>query len=306
MRNEHFEAGHQKGDTRSIFQALREAEGPSDEDLTAIEAGSESAGNYYTPERLEEFRQMGESIDPNYSKIRRARKSGFGESPTTGALTTDITGMLGRSAEETSVAGSSAAQRDMAENLLDLYKSGETTSTEGAPSQAFDDDSAPSRSRAFPASQVGAGEDMRIRESSFTRARQSPDVARRQRANVGALLLREAGRCDSKGCQLLRATGLALAGQTNLKAGSGIESQAPAIPSRPATAAERKTGGDVKPLDPNHPEYVALKKESQGMGNTLFFPEDALAHNHADEGAHLAYVQQRISGLLKGQGEYND
>lgn len=272
-----------------------------------------------TPEQIEGMRQMGASIDPAYAKTREARLKGSGgetsiEDPftrrgsRTGALSEGVGHVAALAGDvgfehETRAEGATHG----VDTNVDMGSSGD----EIAPTARY--------------TGIGMGgfdaEAPGLRESPFTRIREGGDQARKVRAMAGLLLLREVGRCDSPGCQLGRAVGLQLTGQTQRGAGSGIESQLPAVPAvhetkreypiNPVTGKQdRKNPTEVivsRPADPKSPEWLALTGEAKGApSSSLFFPEDALEHYHPDEGAHLAYMQQRIAGLLGGMGEYNN
>lgn len=258
-----------------------------------------------TPEQIEEMRQMGASIDPAYAKTREARLKGSGgetsiEDPftrrgsRTGALSEGVGHVAALAGDvgfehETRAEGATHG----VDTNVDMGSSGD----EIAPTARY--------------TGIGMGgfeaEAPGLRESPFTRIREGGDQARKVRAMTGMLLLREAGRCDSLGCQLLRATGLQLTGQTQRGAGSGIESQTPAVPSIPQTGKVSASSlfPHVKPADTKSAAWQAAQNDLSKDDVNLFYPEDALAHNHPDEGAHLAYVKQRIAGLLHGQGEYD-
>jgi hypothetical protein len=273
----------------------------------------------YSDEQIEEMRARGAAIDPAYAKTREARLRGSGGMETSiedpFARRGSRTGAMSEGVGHVASLGGNVAFED--ETRAEGATHGVDTSVDMGSSG---DEIAPT-SRYTGISMGGFdAEAPGLRESPFTRIREGGDQARKVRAMTGMLLLREAGRCDSPGCQLLRATGLQLTGQTQRGAGSGIESQLPAVPSvaeqkkfypeNPVTGKQDRknvqTFTEVSPANPKSPEWVALTGEAKGApSSSLFFPEDALAHHHPDEGAHLAYVQQRIAGLLSGQGDYN-
>jgi hypothetical protein len=296
---------------------LRETEGPSDSDLSAIESGSESAG-VFTPSEIAKYRQADAMMNPQAAAVQRARTTGFGSTskiPVSEGLDTSIDA-------PTPMFSDAKAQADSMNDVAEIARTGEVSASEGAADVAWSDDTS-GRGRRFPAAGMGgfmeAGPG--LRESPFTAIKESGDTARKQLANWGKMLLREGGRCKSPGCQLLTATGMQLTGQTKRAAGSGINASlepipavyenAPYYPTNPVTGKEdrknAKTWLKASPADPNHPEYKALKDATGGKtGNPLFFPEDMLEHNHEDEAAHLAYVQGRLKGILGHLGEYND
>ena len=214
------------------------------------------------------------------------------------------------------------AQADSMNDVAEIARTGEVSASEGAADVAWSDDTS-GRGRRFPAAGMGgfmeAGPG--VSESPFTRIKESGDVGRKQLTGAGLLMLREAGRCNSPGCQLLRATGMQLTGQNKRAAGAGIESEmapipavyeeAPYYPTNPATGKEdrknKQTWLKASPADPNNAEYKAIQDFTGGKtGSALFTAEDMLEHNHDDEMAHLAYVQGRIKGLQSHLGEYND
>lgn len=293
---------------------------PSDSEPDEIEL-EQAEDPYYTPERTEQMRERyGSIVDPNYGALRRARAGGGAPQIVGAGREMDITSPEFVPSSSTD----SSAFLDFVEKPEELLITGEQASGEGAPSTSYGESESYERPR--PAIRgTGMGdlgiEGPGLRESPFTRIQQGSDRNRAVRAMAGTLMLKEAGRCDAPGCQLLRATGLALTGQTQRGAGSGIASNLPPIPSvattkrfyptDPVTGKQDRKNAqevtEVSPANPKDPEWLSLTNEAKtASGSTLFFPEDALAHHHEDEGAHLAYVQQRISGLLRGSGDYGD
>jgi hypothetical protein len=301
----------------SVMKALRETDGPSDSDLSAIDSGSESAG-VFSPSEIAKYRKADAMMNPQAAAVQRARTTGFGSTskiPVSEGLDTSIDA-------PTPMFSDAKAQADNMNDVADIARTGEISASEGAADVAWSDEST-GRGRRFPAAGMGGfmEESPGLRESPFTAIKQSGDTARKQLMGAGLLMLREGGRCKSPGCQLLTATGMQLTGQTQRAATSGINASSEPIPAvhevksfypeDPVTGKQdRKNPGKIvvsKPADPNHPEYKALKDATGGgAGNPLFFPEDMLEHNHEDEAAHLAYVQERIKGLIGHLGEYND
>lgn len=301
----------------SVARALRETEGPSDSDLSAIESGSEAAG-VFTPSEIAKYRKADAMTNPQAAAVQRARATGFGSTskiPVSEGLDTSIDA-------PTPMFSDAKAQADNMNDVAEIARTGEVSASEGAADAAWSDEST-GRGRRFPAAGMGGfmEESPGLRESPFTAIKQGGDTARKQLTGAGLLMLREAGRCNSPGCQLLRATGMQLTGQTKRAAGAGIESEiapipasyeeAPYYPTNPVTGKEdrknAKTWLKASPADPNHPEYKAIKDATGGKtGPALFTAEDMLEHNHDDEMSHLAYVQERIKGLQSHLGEYND
>jgi hypothetical protein len=301
----------------SVARALRETEGPSDSDLSSIESGSESAG-VFTPSEIAKYRQADAMMNPQAAAVQRARNTGFGSTskiPVSEGLDTSIDA-------PTPMFSDAQAQADSMNDVADIARTGEVSASEGAADIAWSDDTS-GRGRRFPAAGMGgfmeAGPG--ISESPFTRIKESGDVGRKQLTGAGLLMLREAGRCNAPGCQLLRATGMQLTGQNKRAAGAGIESEIAPIPAvhemksyypeDPTTGKQdRKNPKQIvvsKPADPNNPEYKAIQDFTGGKsGPALFTAEDMLEHNHDDEMAHLTYVQGRIKGLQGHLGEYND
>lgn len=302
----------------SVARALRESEGPSDSDLSAIESGGGEAAGIFTPTEVAKYRRADAMSNPQAAAIQRARTTGFGSTSkihVSDGLDTSIDA-------PTPTFSDAKAQADSMNDVADIAKTGEISAGEGSASAAWSDEDS-GRGRRFPAAGMGGfmEESPGLRESPFTAINQSEDAARKQLANWGKMLLREGGRCKSPGCQLLTATGMQLTGQTKRAAGSGINAsldpipavyeEAPYYPTNPVTGKEdrknKKTWLKASPADPNHPEYNALKDATGGnAGNPLFFAEDMLEHNHEDEAAHLAYVQDRLKGIIGHLGEYND
>ena len=311
MENNRNRTGHFSAGSTSHLGGI---EGPSESDLKAIEGGSETAG-VFSDADIAAYRSDERRMNPQAQAIHNARTFGHGldtHIPISEGLDTSIDA-------PTRNFGDVEAQGDLMGNIAEASKTGEVAAGEGAADFAYDDEST-GRGRRFGAVGLGAIEEAPgPRTSPFTRIKESGDVGRISTMGAGLLMMREAGRCDSPGCQLLRATGMTLTGQSR-QAKGGVASNAPAIPSVATAKSEYpidpKTGKqdrknprtvlDVKPADPNNPEFKALQKEGQGSSDSLFFAEDALAHHHADEDAHLSYVEERIKGLTGHLGQYND
>lgn len=272
----------------SVAAAVRRSElegleGPSDSELRAIEGetspSATAAGAFYTPE-----------------EIARTRKSA--------AQYTPKTGMRGYSAMAGDVNDISSLTTPK-EYDPDTSKA-PTRSDSPVPIFSTEEgEIGRSREISYGGASIGSlAEEPGLRESPFTRIKEGSDVARKQLMGAGLLMLREAGRCDSPGCQMLRSTGMKLTGQTQrMAAGKPSVSNEPAIP---AVHTMKNNVVVSKPADPANPEFKAIQKELQGSSGAIFTPEDALEHNHEDEAAHLAYVQKRIAGFTKHVGEYND
>ena len=309
-RGSHFSAGHGNKET-SGFARLAEAEdiGPTDAELQAIESGSESAG-VFTPEEVNKYRIADAAINPQAAMVQRARKLGQGEVPE--QRSTSFEPVM--NAERTGSGMSDIqAQADLMGDVADVQQTEEIASGEGSAASSYNDEDS-GRGRRFPVMSMGGFEEAPGKAGSpMSSIYDKGESARIGRLNTGLLMLREAGRCDAPGCQLLRAAGMQLTGQTQRAAGSGIASQQPAIPAvhkessyypeNPATGKQDrrnpKTIIESKPADPNHPEWKALTAETKvsTAGNIKFFPEDMLEHNHGDEMEHLEYVQQRLGGM---------
>ena len=303
----------------SVMKALRESEGPSDSDLSAIESGGGEAAGIFTPTEIAKYRASERSMNPQAAAVHNARTTGFGSTSkipvSDGGLDTSIDA-------PTPMFSDAKAQADSMNDVAEIARTGEISASEGAADIAWSDDTS-GRGRRFPAAGMGGfmEESPGVSESPFTRIKESGDVGRKQLTGAGLLMLREAGRCNSPGCQLLRATGMQLTGQTKRAAGAGIESEMapiPAVhtrksfyPTDPTTGKQDRknpqTVVESKPADPNNAEYKAIQDFTGGKsGPALFTAEDMLEHDHDDEMAHLAYVQGRIKGLQSHLGEYND
>jgi hypothetical protein len=310
MENNRNRTGHFSAGSTSHLGGIA---GPSEADLKAIEGGSETAG-VFSDADIAAYRSDERRMNPQAAAIHNARTIGHGldtHIPISEGLDTSIDA-------PTRNFGDVEAQGDLMGNIAEASKTGEVAAGEGAADFAYDEEST-GRGRRFGAVGLGAVEEAPgPRVSPFTKIAESGDEGRRSLTGAGLLMMREAGRCDSPGCQLLRATGMTLTGQTR-QAKSGISSNLSAIPSVSTAKSEYpidpKTGKqdrknprtvlEFKPEDPNNPEYRALTDEVKGNSRALFFPEDALAHQHDDEEAHLAYVQERIRGLTGHLGDYS-
>lgn len=272
----------------------------------------------FSPEEIEKYRAAERLMNPQAAAIYSARTKGFGagsEIKVSDGLDTSIDAPIPSF-------GDAKAQADAANTSRDIAESGEISAGEGSASTAFSDEES-GRGRRFPGAGAAlfADESPGFRESPMSRIKESGDLARIQHLAAGKLLLREAGRCNAPSCQLARAVGIQLTGQTKRAFGAGVKSPIPAIPATYTLAKEYQkdpvTGKDMrkvpptiipvgKPADPKSPEWLAVKNDLDTSESNIFYPEDMLEHNHYDEAQDLAVMQERVKGLLAHLGEYNE
>lgn len=108
-----------------------------------------------------------------------------------------------------------------------------------------------------------------------------------------ALLLRKAGRCTHPSCAADRARGIELARAAGIHVPNSLPAPIPSIaierryyPEDPKTGKQNRknpqTYKELRPADPNDPEWKAAKDELDTGKNNLYFPDDLLAHHHDD------------------------
>jgi hypothetical protein len=230
----------QKSRSTHMFEGIS---GPSAQDLSDIESGSEDTG-VFTAEQVEGLRKMNERVDPAYARQRSARRG----STNSTQMRTDASTSLERSRD---IARSADPGIQTAE-VLEMGSSG--------------DDPASSRPR-MTASGMG---DIGGAPSGYFGKHK--DTANYQ---TGVMLLRTAGRCNHPRCQMIRAKGMEMTGADRRYQTGGAfwESDKEEIPSR------INSKGLLSPVDDKHPEWLAATKSAKG-GRDLYDPSDLLAHHH--------------------------
>lgn len=281
-RSGHFNAGS--------TSHLGGVEGPSEEDLSAIEGGDEAAG-VYSEADIAAYRADERRINPQAQAIHNARTIGHGLDTrihVSEGLDTSIDAPT-RNFGDVSAQGDLMSVGDVAQ----ASKTREIAAGEGAADIAYSDEEIGSGRRYGAVGFGGFDVDAGPRSSPFEKAKAEMNSEQQLAMNVGRMYLRQAGRCNHPLCQMKRARGLELMGQpvSSRSFGKGIESPETPIPSVATPSKQysfdiqgnqdRKNPSialDIKPKDPKGVEWQEAKSM---VGTTDFFmAEDLLEHHH--------------------------
>lgn len=227
-------------------------------------AKEEIESSDFSPEAIEGFRKRYAEIDPAYGKTREARS---------GRAST-FHDVVAKRASGVSVEGTGAAV------IPDTEAFEHTTRAEagihGVDAHVDMGSSGDDRAAAHRAvGGYGMGSVTAGKRDAFAETRGT--AAHKE----GIFLLNVAGRCDHPRCEAIRARGLELMGATgNRMLGSEYEkANLPAIPSIEVKSGPQK--GELRPADPNHPEWVAARKAAKNPREaSLLMPTSLLQHHH--------------------------